>query len=95
MTETHIDPLQIANCASQNLNELIARDDSRMGKPAESWGLAEQMQISENLFLFGTGWGVNGGDLNAEHGALETVRPHEKGINPQNKPYKSQKHRLR
>lgn len=62
MTEAHIDPLQIANCASKNLNELIARHDSRMGKPAESWGLAEQMQIAGNLFLFGTG-----GDLNAEN----------------------------
>lgn len=54
-TETHRDPLQIANCASKNLNELIARDDSRMGKPAESWGLAEQMQSSESLFLLGAG----------------------------------------
>lgn len=54
-TETHRDPLQIANCASKNLNELIACDDSRMGKPAESWGLAEQMQSSESLFLLGAG----------------------------------------
>lgn len=52
MTETRIDPLQIANRASKNLNELIARRDSRVGKPAESWGLAD----FRKSFAFWNGW---------------------------------------